>query len=142
MNRPDGFSITGACEKTGVSPRTLRYYEQLGLLQRVRRRNSGRRVYGPDDIERLRFIQKLKQLGLSLQEISDLNAVYAIRGSTRAMLERLAELLRQHLEDVESKLHDLEELRSEMTSYLHRIAKRVDGLGGREQEKIRANGRS
>src|SRR4029079_17500865 len=82
-------SSAQVCQKIGVSPRTLRYYEELGLLPGVRRRNGGRRAYGPEEIERLRFIQRLKQMGLSLQEIGDLNAIYAIRGSTQAMLEKL-----------------------------------------------------
>jgi DNA-binding transcriptional MerR regulator len=138
----DDCSIADACAETGVSARTLRYYEELGLLPGVRRRSGGRRVYGPDELERLRFIQRLKQLGLSLQEIGELNAVYAIRGSTGAMLERLRELLTQHLSDVESKIRDLEELRSEMTSYLDRVDGRIGAMRSREEEKIHANGRS
>ena len=92
MSSPTFHSIAQVCQTIGVSPRTVRYYEELGLLPGVRRRNGGRRVYGPEEIERLRFIQRLKQMGLSLQEIGDLNAVYAIRGSTQAMLEKLREL--------------------------------------------------
>ncbi|NQZ98932.1 MAG: MerR family transcriptional regulator, partial [Myxococcales bacterium] len=75
-------SIAEVRAETGVSARTLRYYEELGLLPGIRRRASGRRVYGPDEIERLRFIQRLKRLGLSLAEVKELNAVYAIGGST------------------------------------------------------------
>lgn len=142
MKTDEGCSIADACAETGVSARTLRYYEELGLLTGVRRRNGGRRVYGADELERLRFIQRLKQLGLSLQEIGELNAVYAIRGSTRAMLERLHELLTQHLSDVEAKIRDLEELRSQMTSYLDRVDGRIATMRSREEEKIHANGRS
>ncbi len=87
------WQISDICEQTGLSARTVRYYEELGLLPGVRRRAGGRRVYGADELERLRFIQRLKALGLSLAEVRDLNAVYAIGGSTRAMLDRLDELL-------------------------------------------------
>ena len=59
------------CEQTGLSARTVRYYEELGLLPGVRRRSGGRRVYGTDELERLRFIQRLKALGLSLAEIKE-----------------------------------------------------------------------
>ena len=142
MSSPILHSIAQVCQKIGVSPRTVRYYEELGLLPGVRRRNGGRRVYGPDEIERLRFIQRLKQMGLSLQEIGDLNAVYAIRGSTQAMLEKLHELLRQHLKDVEAKIRDLQTLQSEMASYVDRVDRRIEGLQGREKEKRYANRRS
>lgn len=134
-------TIAQVCQTIGVSSRTVRYYEELGLLPGVRRRNGGRRAYGPDEIERLRFIQRLKQMGLSLQEIGDLNAVYAIRGSTQAMLEKLRELFCQHLRDVEAKIRDLQTLQSEMTSYLHRVDRRIEDLQGRKEEKKYASSR-
>jgi DNA-binding transcriptional MerR regulator len=76
----------------------VRYYEELELLPGVRRRAGGRRVYGDGELERLRFIQRLKTLGLSLAEIRELNAVYAIGGSTDAMLLRLDDhdVIRDH----------------------------------------------
>jgi len=82
------WAIAEVCERTGLSPRTVRYYEEIGLLPGVRRSEGGRRVYGSDELERLGFITRLKALGLSLSEIGDLNAVYAIGGSTAAMLAR------------------------------------------------------
>lgn len=123
---PDGDrSIGRVCEETGVSARTVRYYEELGLLPGVRRRSGGRRVYGDDEVERLRFIQRLKAMGLSLQEVADLNAVYAINGSTNAMLERLRELLRGHLDDIDEKLETLSRLRDEMSRYLTHVEGRI-----------------
>jgi DNA-binding transcriptional MerR regulator len=74
---------------TGLSARTLRYYEEPGLLPGVRRRAGGRPVNGADEVERLRFILRLKALGLSLAEVKELYAVDAICGSTGEMLERL-----------------------------------------------------
>ena len=133
-------SVRQVCDTIGVSARTLRYYEELGLLPGVRRRSGGRRAYGPDEVERLHFIQRLKSLGLSLQEVGELNAVYAIHGSTRAMLEKLRELLRQHLDGLEAKVRDLQTLQSEMKSYLEHIDQRANDLALREKEKIRANG--
>ena len=83
------WAIAEVCERTGLSPRTVRYYEEIGLLPGVRRSDGGRRVYDADELERLRFIARLKTLGLSLKEIAELNVVYAIGGSTEAMLARL-----------------------------------------------------
>ena len=100
-------SIAEVRAETGVSARTLRYYEELGLLPGVRRRASGRRVYGPDEIERLRFIQRLKRLGLSLAEVKALNAVYAIGGSTHDMLLRLEEQLDAHAASIQARIREL-----------------------------------
>jgi DNA-binding transcriptional MerR regulator len=132
-------SIAQVCRDLDLSPRTVRYYEELGLLPGVRRRNGGRRVYGADAIERLRFIQKLKQLGLTLEEIGQLNAVYAIRGSTRAMLEQLRELLNTRLKEIAAKVQDLQTLQSEMGHYLDRVEQRIGGLRAREEQKVYAN---
>jgi DNA-binding transcriptional MerR regulator len=124
------FSIADACEQTGLSRRTVRYYEELGLLPGVRRTSGGRRVYGPDEVERLRFIQRLKTLGLSLAETKELNAVYAIAGSTSAMLERLDALLGEHLGELESRIEGLSTLRDEMSKYRDHIGSRADVLSG------------
>ena len=78
------LGIREVCDQTGLSARTVRYYEELGLLPGVRRRNGGRRVYAADELERLRFIQRLKTLGLSLAEIRELNDVHAIGISSQA----------------------------------------------------------
>jgi DNA-binding transcriptional MerR regulator len=119
------WSIAEVCERAGLSPRTVRYYEEIGLLPGIRRRAGGRRVYGADELERLRFISRLKALGLSLAEIAELNAVYAIGGSTAAMLERLRDLLRAHLEDVDRRIAELGDLRSELARYGQRIEERL-----------------
>ena len=119
------WSIAEVCERTGLSPRTVRYYEEIGLLPGVRRRAGGRRVYGADELERLGFINRLKELGLSLAEIGELNAVYAIGGSTEAMLKRLHDLLGAHLEDVDRRIAALGDLRDDLERYRRHIEARV-----------------
>ncbi|MEE2677165.1 MAG: MerR family transcriptional regulator [Myxococcota bacterium] len=119
--------IAEVCSITGLSPRTVRYYEEVGLLPGVRRRAGGRRVYGPDEIERLRFIGRLKALGLSLAEIKELNAVYAIGGSTRAMLERLEGVLEQRLGDLDRRIAELCTLRDEIAKYRDHVGSRIGG---------------
>jgi MerR family copper efflux transcriptional regulator len=131
MPRPTGptaeLAIHEACARTGLSPRTVRYWEELGLLPGVRRRSGGRRVYGADELERLGFIRRLKALGLSLAEIKELNAVYAIAGSTRAMLARLDDLLGSHLADLDGRIAELAALRDEMSKYRDHVASRIGG---------------
>jgi len=136
------FTIGEIGLQCGLSPRTVRYYEELGLLPGVRRRVAGRRVYGPDQVERLRFIERLKKLGLSLGEIKKLNALYAINGSTHAMLGHLSELLDAHLEQLEGRISELMGLRDEMGRYREHVGNRLNvleksviaGKGARAQE--------
>jgi len=124
--RSELHSIAQVREKTGVSARTLRYYEELGLLPGVRRRAGGRRVYGGDELERLRFIQRLKALGLTLAEIKQLNAVYAIGGSTLALLEKLDELLGRHLGELDARIGELMALRDEIGKYRDHVRSRIE----------------
>ena len=127
------WSIGEVCQQTGLSPRTVRYYEELGLLPGVRRRQGGRRVYGSDECERLRFIQRLKALGLSLQEIKELNELYALAGSTRTMLKRLDALLEGHVAGLDVRIEELVDLRGEMLRYRARVASRLDSADALEE---------
>ena len=95
------------------------------MLPGVRRRAGGRRVYGPDELERLRFIQRLKALGLSLAEIKELNAVYGIAGSTQNMLARLGELLARHSAELDRRVAELQSLRTEIDQYREHIGERI-----------------
>ena len=133
------LSIAEVCAELDLSPRTVRYYEELGLLPGVRRRAGGRRVFGADELQRLRFITRLKALGLSLGEVRDLNAVHAIQGSTRAMLARLDGLLGQHLADLDQRIAELGALRDEISKYRDHVAERVEAQvaarNGRAKER-------
>ena len=133
MPESPALSIREVCAKSGLSARTVRYYEELGLLPGVRRRSGGRRIYGADELDRLHFITRLKVLGLSLEEIRELNAVHAIAGSTRAMLARLEELLARHLADLDARIGELDSLRDQIRKYRDHIAERADALGGEER---------
>ena len=124
----DELPISEVCQRTDLSARTVRYYEEVGLLPGVRRRNGGRRVYGADEVERLRFIGRLKTLGLSLAEIKELNAVYAIGGSTEAMLERLDVLLGARIIDLDGRITELAALRDDMSKYREHVGSRIDAL--------------
>jgi len=132
MPEPLSYSIGEVCRATGLSARTVRYWEELGLLAGVRRREAGRRVYGEDELQRLRFIQRLKALGLSLGEIGDLNAVYAIDGSTAAMLGKLDELLGGHLAELNSRIEELGSLRDQIQKYRDHVDARVDALAEKD----------
>jgi len=135
MPEPFAFSMREVCARSGLSARTVRYYEELGLLPGVRRRAGGRRVYGADEIERLRFITRLKALGLSLEEIGELNAVHAIAGSTRAMLARLDELLARRLADLDARIGELDSLRDQIRKYRDHVTERADSLAAGEKRR-------
>ncbi|HZG94716.1 MAG TPA: MerR family transcriptional regulator [Mycobacteriales bacterium] len=98
-------------ERAGVTTRTVRYYESLGLLP-VPAREGSHRTYGEPDIARLRRIELLKRLGLSLDEVGEVISAYA-EESPRAK-RRVADVLRRHLAETESKLAELKAFRKEL----------------------------
>ena len=119
------FPIGRLAEGAGVSTRTVRYYEEIGLLPAARRYAGGRRVFDGDALQRLRFIGRLKTLGFSLEEISHLNEVFAPQRSTAAMLKVLDGQLGNHLEAIEKRVEELTALREELHGYRNYIRERL-----------------
>lgn len=112
----------------GVSTRTVRYYEEFGLMRAARRYAGGRRVFDGDALQRLRFIGRLKQLGFTLEEISHLNEVHGLHQSTGEMLGELDGLLGSHLETLAARMKELVELRDELENYRKRVRGRRAAL--------------
>ena len=109
-----------------LSTRTIRYYEEIGLLNTVKRIEGGRRIYTEDDLRRLRFIKKLKLLGLSLGEMAELENHYNRHRTNKKVLPKVAELLRRHIAEVESRLTELGTLEQEINDYLSHIESKID----------------
>jgi DNA-binding transcriptional MerR regulator len=99
------YRISQLAEQTGFSPSTLRYYEQIGLLT-AERTLGGYRSYGEADVRRLRFISGAKQLGLPLEDIRELVAVWE-GGPCTSVKARLEELLTARSRDVAARISEL-----------------------------------
>jgi DNA-binding transcriptional MerR regulator len=95
----------------GLNPKTLRYYEAIGLLPQPRRNAAGYRLYGTAERERLRFIARAKALGFSLQEIAE---ILALRQAGTEPCAHVRELIDRKLAAVTAQLQLLEELRGEL----------------------------
>jgi DNA-binding transcriptional MerR regulator len=120
------YRIGELAAKVGVTERTIRYYEERGLLESVKRLEGGQRVYTDDDVRRLKFIQKLKVLGLSLAEMQELETLYGRHHTNDKVLPRLIELLDAHLTTVSERLRELAALRDEIRSYRQHVTKRLE----------------
>src|SRR5881397_576606 len=119
------YRIGELAAKVGVTERTIRYYEERGLLDSVKRLDGGQRVYTDDDVRRLKFIQKLKVLGLSLAEMQELETLYGRHHTNAKVLPRLIELLDAHLATTGERINDLAGLRDEIRSYREHVAQRL-----------------
>jgi DNA-binding transcriptional MerR regulator len=133
------FRIGEIAEQVGVTPRTIRYYEELGLLPGGGERSKGsHRHYTEADVTRLRELIRLRDLlGLSLEELVALADVEEARAALRdqwhgnptqrerlAIVVRAMELAQQQLELVNSRREKLDEFASELESRLRKLRKR------------------
>jgi DNA-binding transcriptional MerR regulator len=120
------YRIGELANRVGLTERTIRYYEERGLLESVKRLDGGQRVYTDDDVRRLKFIQKLKVLGLSLAEMQELETLYGRHHTNAKVLPRLIELLDSHLATVGERLGELAALRDEIRAYRQHVTKRLE----------------
>ena len=102
---------------TGCQVVTIRYYEKEGLLKRPERTERNYRLYGDEDIARLRFIRHCRQHGMSLDEIRTL-LVYSDHPT--GSCDWINRLIRTHIEAVEQQIRDLEHLRAHLESLYHK----------------------
>jgi len=109
-----------------MSQRTIRYYEEIGLLNSIKRIEGGRRVYTDADFRRLKLIKRLKIMGMTLSEMQELEAMWTIEKSNDKVLARLLELLNNQLRRLEDRIADLNILRNEIIEYQKRIQSKID----------------
>ena len=92
---------------TGCNLETIRYYETIGVMPDPPRDPNGYRSYGEDDVRRLRFVMRARDLGFSLEEIRGLLSLVDSRSQTCAEVESVAAA---HLKDVRDKIADLQRI--------------------------------
>jgi len=112
----------------GVTPRTIRYYENLGLLSPNEREGKGFRYYSQTELAKLQKIDCLKSLGLTLEEITTVIDLYfqdatGIRGK-----QKVLEILQFHLKETDEKLAALGDFRSDLELNILRIQQQIQEL--------------
>jgi len=118
-------SIGELADRLEMSQRTIRYYEEIGLLNSIKRMEGGRRLYTDIDLRRLKLIKRLKIMGLTLSEMQELEAMWTIEKSNEKVLKRLLELLENHLHRLDDRITDLNILRNEIVEYQERIRSKI-----------------
>jgi len=145
------YTIEQVAARTGFTKRTLRYYEEVGLLPPTNRTEGNYRRYSEADIQRLERIKNLRDLlGFSLTDIRELLEVEDERGQIKvayrhetenlakvARLDRADELIRTQIHLIEQKLAGLEQMRANLLANLERHElKRKELLANTDKEVI------
>lgn len=109
--RRNAMKIGELAKSTGATAKTIRYYESIGLLEEPQRTESGYRLYGTGDADRLEFVKKAKRLGLSLEEIRSIIQLYRRKEPTCL---HVRSLLDSKLDQADRAIADLQEFRAEL----------------------------
>jgi DNA-binding transcriptional MerR regulator len=126
------IQIGELAKKLEITTRTIRYYEEIGLMGPPERLGGGTRTYSREDVLRLKFILKLKDLGITLKEMQELAENFDInQQSFGTITPRLLAILDEHISKVDQKIASLASLRKEIVGYRARI---FDILQGRISE--------
>lgn len=106
------YSIGEMARRSGVKVATIRYYEQIGLMEEPERSAGNQRRYTRAQLERLSFIRHARDLGLSLDAIGDLAR---LSGQPEMACDVAHEIASAHLTGVERRIEKLQRLRRELT---------------------------
>lgn len=124
-NSDEIVSIGEVSTTHGLTTRTLRYWEEVGIIESVPRADGATRGYTPYYVRRIRFILKLKELGLTIKEMQDLYSAYGDAKQTDRMIPRLIQILDEHINMVDVKMAKLASLRSELVDYRQKMVLKV-----------------
>ena len=117
----DRMRIGELTERAEVTPRTVRYYESIGLLLPGEREGHGQHYYTEETLARLRKIDQLKKLGLSLDEIRDVIDLYFTDPSGIQPKQKVLAILRQHLAETDQKIGALQQFRADLQAHIERF---------------------
>ena len=107
--------IKEAEKSAGLQAKTIRYYEEIGLI-RPSRQHNGYRDYAAEDIHRLRFLQRARGLGFSIEDCRALLSLYDEKGRESADVRAIAEA---HLAEIDRKIRELNGMRKTLAHLIH-----------------------
>lgn len=102
------MNIGAVAERSGVAAKTIRYYEDIGLIHPAERRANGYRAYSELDARELKFIQRARSLGFSVEEVRELLDLWRDKTRSSILVRALAS---RHVEALDRKIGELEAMR-------------------------------
>jgi Cu(I)-responsive transcriptional regulator len=111
------MNIGEVARHSRVPPKTIRYYESIGLIDPAARSAAGYRIYGAQDLETLRFIHRARGLGFSVEDVGNLLALWRDRNRASAQVKALA---RKHVGEIDRKIAELRAMRDTLDDLIER----------------------
>lgn len=123
-------SIGDLAKSLGLTTRTLRYWEESGIINAAPRSEGSNRFYSKEIAVRVKFIIKLKELGLTIKEMQDLYAAYGEARQTDKMIPALVQILDKHINLVDEKIARMSSLRRDIVEYRQRMSNKFSLFRG------------
>lgn len=124
------YKIGEIAKLTNLTTRTIRYYEELGLMGKREDRVQGQlRTFESCDIERLKKIQMLKELGLSLEEIGQVIDLYFTDGQLLEGKRRVIDILKGHIAAADEKIDELNLFKAECQANIAKLEAIIQASG-------------
>ncbi len=111
------MAISELAQEFGITPRTIRYYEEVGLLSPHRETPTSQRLYDERDRARLKLILRGKRFGYSLAELKDILELYEVDPTQRQQIMRTLEYGLRHIREIDERIEELREIRGEMLEF-------------------------
>ncbi|OZU88185.1 MerR family transcriptional regulator [Virgibacillus indicus] len=131
MNKEETYSISELAAYFGIATRTIRYYEELGLIH-PRRSEGGQRIFSKKERIRLQLVFRGKKYGFSLEEIREMIQLFDQDPSGKQQLQKTIEYGTGKIGEVSKRIDEMKNLRSEMEYLIMDFKVRLDEL---EREK-------
>ena len=122
---PKMYTIGDLARELEVSTRTIRYYEERGLLRPQRTINTQQRLYTPGDRVRLKLLLRARGLGFRTEDIRELFEIYDATHDEKRQGQRLRQMIVERLEQVEGQLRDITDLRDELRDALAAVDRQI-----------------
>lgn len=115
-------------QRAGVTQRTVRYYESIGLLPPGARQGHGHHYYAEEIVARLRKIDQLKKLGLNLDEIREVIDLYSGDPNAMQPKQKVLGILRKHLAETDARISEFLQFRVELLSNIRRFERFLENV--------------
>lgn len=123
----DSFSISDLADELDISTRTIRFYEEKGLISPMRTKGN-HRIYNRRDRTRLKLILRGKRLGYSLDEIAEMIGMADFNMDEEQQLVKSLQYGKMKLKEINSRMEELQILKQELITVQEKILKRLDDL--------------
>ncbi|RSD26763.1 MerR family transcriptional regulator [Mesobacillus subterraneus] len=120
------YCISDLAEEFGITTRTIRYYEELGLLK-PSRTEGGRRIYSSSDLARLKLVLRGKRFGFSLEEIKEMVLLFDEDRTGEKQLKVTIQYGEEKLAEVNERIAELVEIKEEIERLMTEFKGRLEG---------------